>query len=118
MDEKDWYDVNVITCAAPNKSTAQKYQNVSDEENTEVLRSRIKFVLDIAKDNDVDTLILGAYGCGVFGQEAKEVAGIFKEYLCTTHARCFEKVVFAIPSGRIGNLEAFKAVWENQYRVF
>lgn len=109
---------DVITCAAPNKSTAQKYQNISDEENTEVLRSRIKFVLDIAKDNDVDTLILGAYGCGVFGQEAKEVAGIFKEYLCTTHARCFEKVVFAIPSGRIGNLEAFKAVWENQYRVF
>lgn len=55
---------DVITCAAPNKSTAQKYQNVSDEENTKVLRSRIKYVLDIAKDNYVDTLILGAYGCG------------------------------------------------------
>ena len=75
----------VITCAAPNKSAAQKYQNVSDKENTEVLRSRIRFVLDIAKYNDVDTLILGAYGCGVFGQNPKEVAEIFKECLNTTH---------------------------------
>lgn len=102
---------DVITCAAPNKSTAQKYQNVSNEENTKVLRLRIKFVLDIAKDNGVDVLILGAYGCGVFGQDAKEVAGIFKEYLETTHANCFERVIFAIPSGRIGNLEEFKTVW-------
>ena len=101
----------VITCAAPNKSTAQKYQSVSDEENTEVLRSRIKFVLDIAKDNNVDTLILGAYGCGVFGQDPKEVANIFKEYLDAEH-KCFNKVIFAIPNGRDGNLESFKEVFK------
>lgn len=101
---------DVITCAAPNRSAAQKYQNVSDEENREVLRSRIKFVLDIAKENEVDLLILGAYGCGVFGQDAREVAKIFKEYLGTTH-KCFEKVVFAIPEGRDKNLEAFESIF-------
>ena len=101
---------DVITCAAPNKSAAQKYQNVSDEENTKALRSRIKFVLDIAKDNYVDTLILGAYGCGVFGQDAREVASIFKEYLSTTHI-CFDKVVFAIPKGKDGNYQAFEEVF-------
>lgn len=101
---------NVITCAAPNRSAAQKYQNVTDEENTRVLRSRIKFVLDIAKDNGISTLILGAYGCGVFGQDAKEVAEIFKEYLSTTH-KCFEKVIFAIPRGRDKNLEEFERVF-------
>lgn len=103
---------DVITCAAPNKSAAQKYQNVSDEENTKILKSRIKFVLDIAKDNDVNTLILGAYGCGVFGQNALEVASIFKEYLNTTH-KCFRKVVFAVPNGRDKNLEAFRKVFGN-----
>lgn len=72
-------ECGVITCAAPNKSAAQKYQSVSDEENTKVLKDRIKFVLDIAKENNVKTLILGAYGCGVFGQDATEVANIFKE---------------------------------------
>lgn len=101
---------NVITCAAPNKSVAQKYQNVSDAENTSVLRQRIQFVLDIAEHNYVDTLILGVYGCGVFGQDASEVAGIFKECLSSTH-RCFKKVVFAIPEGRDGNLQAFRSVF-------
>lgn len=103
---------DVITCAAPNKSAAQKYENVSDKENTEVLQSRIKFVLDIAKDNNIDLLILGAYGCGVFGQDAKEVASIFKEYLETSH-KCFRKVVFAIPNGKDKNFEAFKMIFNH-----
>ena len=108
--ENNHVECSVITCAAPNKSTAQKYQNVSDEENTRVLRSRIKFVLYIAKINNVHTLILGAYGCGVFGQDATEVANIFKEYLTTTH-KCFDTVVFAIPSGRDGNYEKFAKIF-------
>lgn len=102
---------DVITCAAPNKSAAQKYQNVSDEENTKVLNSRIKFILNIAKENNVDTLILGAYGCGVFGQDPTEVANIFKHYLDTEFNSCFKTVVFAVPNGRDGNLEAFKKVF-------
>lgn len=101
---------DVITCAAPNKSAAQKYQNVSDETNSVALRSRISYLLDIAKENEVNTLILGAYGCGVFGQDATEVAQIFKELLRTTH-RCFNVVVFAIPKGRDGNYEKFKRVF-------
>lgn len=103
---------DVITCAAPNKSAAQKYQNVSNGENTKVLKSRIKFIFDIAKDNNVETLILGAYGCGVFGQNPTEVAMIFRECLEITHKNCFDKVVFAIPEGKDGNLEAFKKVIE------
>ena len=109
--ENSHVECNVITCAAPNKSAAQKYQNVSDKENTEVLKSRIKFVLDIAKDNNINTLILGAYGCGVFGQNPTEVAEIFKECLNTCHKNCFSKVVFAIPKGRDNNLQAFEKVF-------
>ena len=101
----------VITCAAPNKSAAQKYQNVSEKENIEVLQSRIKFVLDMAKVNNVDTLILGAYGCGVFGQSPTEVAEIFRECLNTSHKNCFSKVIFAIPKGRDNNLQAFEKVF-------
>lgn len=109
MRNQDISYCDVITCAAPNKSAAQKYQSVSDEENSRVLRSRIKFVLDIAKEQNVSTLILGAYGCGVFGQDATEVASIFKEYLTTTH-KCFDKVIFAVPKGRDGNYDKFYEV--------
>ena len=101
----------MITCAAPNKAAAQKYENVSDQANTEALKSRIQFVLDIAEKNEVKTLILGAYGCGVFGQDAKEVAGIFKEFLTTTHTS-FDTVVFAVPDGKNGNYRRFAEVFK------
>lgn len=102
---------DVITCAAPNFSAAYKYQNVTREENSEILRDRIRFVLDIARENQVNTLILGAYGCGVFGQDAREVAGIFKDYLQNDY-KCFQQVIFAIPKGKDGNYQAFAEVWE------
>lgn len=103
---------DVITCAAPNFSAAYKYQNISHKENSEVLRNRIRFVLDIARENQVNTLILGAFGCGVFGQDPREVASIFKEYLETDYKWCFEKVIFAIPKGKDGNCQAFAEVWD------
>lgn len=101
---------DVITCAAPNKSAAQKYQSVSDEENSQVLDDRIRFVLDVAKENEVKTLILGAYGCGVFGQDASEVASVFKHYLNKSYS-CFDTVIFAIPDARDGNYKKFVDVF-------
>ena len=91
-------ECDVITCAAPNITVSQKYtNNVSKEENLAILNSRIRFVLDIAAENQVDTLILGAFGCGVFGQDAEDVCRLFVKYLTSSH-RCFKKVIFAIPN--------------------
>lgn len=101
---------DVITCAAPYKAAAKKYCNVSDEENTKALESRIKFVLDIAEDNKVETLILGAYGAGVFGQDATEVAETFKDTL-EKYNYSFKNVVFAIPKGLNKNYEKFEEVF-------
>ena len=102
---------DVITCAAPNKTAAQKYCNVSDEENSKVLKERIEFVLKIAQDNGVDNLILGAYGCGVFGQDPLEVAKIFKEFLLGKY-KCFNKVIFAIPNRLEMNYRCFKRIFK------
>lgn len=98
---------DVITCAAPNKSAAQKYCNVSDKENAFVLESRIRFILSVAEEHEVKTLILGAFGCGVFGQNPQEVAMIFKKALLS-EPWGFEQVVFAIPDGKNQNLAAFR----------
>lgn len=96
---------DVLTVAAPNYS---KYQ-VSKEENSKALYSRIKFVLDIANDNNISTLILGAYGCGVFNQDPMEVANIFKELINNYN---FKNVIFAIPnSNRNNNFKGFKEVF-------
>lgn len=89
---------DVITCAAPNISPSRKYgYGISEAENSVALDSRIKFVLSIAADQKVDTFILGAFGCGVFGQDATEVAQTFKKYL-STDFKAFKQVVFAIPT--------------------
>lgn len=111
FQEENSVSCDVITCAAPNKHAAQKYSKVSDKENSDVLKLRIKFILDIAKENQVDTLILGAYGCGVFGQLPMEVAFIFKDYFRTDYEGCFKKVVFAIPDGKNNNYVTFRKVF-------
>lgn len=105
---------DVITCAAPNITPAKKYGwKVTDEDNSAALDSRINFILKIAVENNVETLILGAYGCGVFGQDATEVARIFMKYLHGDYNRLFKKVVFAIPQGiNDYNYEKFESVLE------
>lgn len=104
---------DVLTCAAPNKTAAQKYCKVSDEENTRWLRSRIDFVLGIAAKHKPDVLILGAYGCGVFGQNPTEVAAIFKDFLYGKFFGEFKKVIFAIPDKSGVNYQAFNKIFNN-----
>ena len=100
---------DVITCAAPNKSAAQKYTGVSDAENSAALKERIHFLLQVAALSGAEVLILGAYGCGVFGQDPEEVAAIFKDEL---EMFTFKEAVFAIiKSDRDNNYEAFEGVF-------
>lgn len=103
------FKADVITCACPNKKAAQEYCEVTNEENYEVLKQRIGFVLKMAAINRVDTLILGAFGCGVFGQDPIEVATIFKEYL-DKYPFVFDKVIFAIPNKESANYLAFNEI--------
>lgn len=97
---------SVITVPAPNKSVMLKYGNFTEEENAKALLHRVKLVVDIAEENNVKTLILGAFGCGVFKQDPVEVATLFKKVL---RGSSFKKVVFAIPRG--ANYNAFKEIF-------
>lgn len=104
---------DVITCAAPNISAARKYCMIYDDENHDVLYKRIRFVLQVAEDQKVDTLILGAFGCGVFGQKPTEVAAAFKEFL--SKGSSISRVIFAIPDGKNGNLAAFREIMTDSH---
>lgn len=96
-DEEVYSDV--ITCTAPNKYAAQKYCNKSEFDCNSVMRDRIHFVLDIAKEHNPYNLILGAWGCGVFGNDAEFVANSFKKELEEYYTDTFENIIFAIPGG-------------------
>lgn len=105
----DSVECDVITCAAPNFSAASKYCNISREENATVLESRIKFILYLAATQQVDTLILGAFGSGVFGQDAKEVAEITMNLL-RHYDGVFKEVIFAVIDEKSVNYRAFNNV--------
>lgn len=108
---------NVITCAAPNWREIKKTINDVDLFhqklkatstailNKQTLKNRIEFMFNIAIDNDCDNLILGAWGCGVFQQDPKEVATLFKDFL-TLYT--FKKVIIAIPDD--ANMDKFKEI--------
>lgn len=105
---------DIITCAAPNKKKAMSgLSKITEKDNYAALASRIRFILDIAEDQGVDTLILGAFGCGVFGQNPHEVAEVFKK-LILSGMYGFEKIIFAIPCDTTENLNAFRSVINNQ----
>ena len=99
---------DVIVVAAPNARRARENYHVEDQTLTIAMRDRIRFVLAIADELGHDKLILGAYGCGVFGWDAAEVARIFREELAKgTHVA--SQVTFAIPRARFDeNLAKFE----------
>ena len=107
MNKKDRM-FDVITAAAPNKGVAQKYQNVSDQECSAAMRERIRHVLLAAINNNVDVLILGAFGCGVFKNDPHEVAEIFREELIG----CPFTAIFAIPGEKY---KIFRDVFSDGY---
>lgn len=110
MSETGNVKCDVITCASPNWGAARR-NGVSRSENTKVLKERIEFVLKVAALHDVDTLILGAWGCGVFKQNPNEVAVLFQNAL--QKYPYFSKVIFAVPRGI--NFDSFKSVfWLNK----
>lgn len=102
---------DVITCAAPNYSTASYYYNVDKKTNSKHLRSRIRFILSCLSDKDLDTIVLGAFGCGVFGQDPTEVASIFIEEIKNVfHSNRKTKFVFAIIDANSDNYQLFSKV--------
>ena len=115
---KGYEKADIITCAAPNKTSAMKYYNISEMENWSSLKNRIEFVIDIANFQTIihhkygsKSLILGAFGCGVFGQDPLQVAKHFLTAINNHNLvwNIFDYIVFAIPKGY--NYEVFKEVF-------
>lgn len=100
QSEKKGRRFDVITCAAPNKKTAQRYNGVSDGEVEQAMYHRIDSILYTAWKEGAEVLILGAFGCGVFGNDLSSVSSQFKELLSGKYRGCFRRAVFAVPDER------------------
>lgn len=107
--------IDIITSPAPNKGAMLQHNRIQELELLEdVFRKRINKILGLALHQNVECLILGAWGCGVFRNETEEVARLFKEVINENYANKFKKIVFAIydQSANKNNFNKFKTAFE------
>lgn len=89
--------MNVITMAAPYAKTVRRYRPYLENRIYPALKARCQRVLEIAASNKQEVLILGAFGCGVFGNNLDDLIEIWYELLNNDFKDVFKKVIFAVP---------------------
>jgi uncharacterized protein (TIGR02452 family) len=88
--------VSILTSPAPNAGEARQ-RGESGAAIRTALHRRAEHVLRVAAHHGHRTLVLGAWGCGVFRNDPEEVAGIFADHLASPRfERAFARVVFAV----------------------
>ena len=107
------FKISVLTAPAANRRVVEENEPGRLSEVRPTMDERIKKVLLVAADRDHGKLVLGAWGCGVFGNDPEVVASLFEKYLKPekTFFGTFEKVTFAILDSPEGNTyDTFKRI--------
>lgn len=90
------FETAVITSPAVNVNVALR-SGFTQEQIDRAMLERIRRIIKIAAIYEYDNIILGAWGCGVFGNEPKKVASMFKQVLVNEFYRvCFKNIEFAV----------------------
>lgn len=111
----------VLTCAAP---IAHERGDMSNSDYEALLYERIRRILAVAAHYRYNYLVLGAWGCGAFGNDAKLVAALFKrafrEFRCgdRTASDLFHSVVFAVRSNVNEPTYNFKAFQDHFWHFY
>ena len=79
----------------------------------ETFLRRIRILLCAAAKYGYRNLVLGAWGCGAFGNKPEDVAGHFRQVILDEkYGTCFDEICFAIYGKEDGkNLSAFRSVF-------
>jgi uncharacterized protein (TIGR02452 family) len=88
------YPVSFLTAAAPNRGAVERNQPERAAGIPAILHRRAARVLAVAAAHGHRRLVLGAWGCGVFGNDPVTVAAAFRSALQDN--RYFDHVVFAV----------------------
>jgi uncharacterized protein (TIGR02452 family) len=105
------YPVTFITSAAPNAGAVARNEPAEVAEIPVALRRRAELVLALAARSGCESLVLGAWGCGVFRNDPEMVAATFAELLAPdgVWARHFQRVAFAVlDTADRGTFESFR----------
>lgn len=105
LPEEDWYNVDVITCAAPNlrgnpsnaynRGDGDMRTKVSDEELLQIHDKRLRRILNVAVLQEEEVVILGAFGCGAF-MNNPDVVALAAKNVMKDYVRAFKIIEFAV----------------------
>jgi len=119
---EDSFVVSVVTCAAP--IAPLRFEENKEAEYYELFYRRICTILTCAAHWGYTDLVLGAFGCGAFGNDGKIVSDLFyralREFDCDglRAEHFFRRIEFAVldRSGRKYNLNEFCRNFTDYYR--
>lgn len=114
------YQVSYLTSPAPNAGALARHEPAALGEVEGLLTERAGRVLAVAAHHGVRTLVLGAWGCGVFRNDPATVARVFRGHLVDggVFEGRFTRVVFAVYDTTSGKptLAAFRATFKDLAR--
>ena len=113
--------VAVLTCAAPNLMMGN--QGLTEKQLEDLLYQRIQGIIAMAASLNYNKLVLGAWGCGAFRNDANMVAKLFhkafKTFQCGYRkaSTLFDQVTFAVldRSSELYNYNSFNNAFIDYY---
>lgn len=110
------YQVAFLTSPAPNAGVIARDRPANVAALPDLLAARAVRVLAVAAHHKCRTLVLGAWGCGVFRNDPAQVAAAFRRNLSAggSFEGAFERIVFAVLDKTASqlNLTAFRTAFD------
>jgi len=90
------YECAFLTSPAVNANGVRKYVPKKMSDIKPVMHKRIIKLLAVAHKHGHESLVLGAWGCGAFGNDGQLISNIFKDILMNNFPGIFKQIIFAI----------------------
>ncbi|AQX11856.1 TIGR02452 family protein [Elizabethkingia meningoseptica] len=101
---------NFITSAAVNAGVVKQREPDKVTQINEAMKERIDKMLALALEKKNETLILGAWGCGVFRNTPQDIAQLFSLHLKGKYKNKFKRIVFAVLTKNEVTLQLFEDI--------
>jgi uncharacterized protein (TIGR02452 family) len=105
---------NVLTAPAVNAGAYYKNERGNKTTVLAIMEQRIRYILNIFASKGDHTIILGAYGCGVFGNDVVDIANIFRKLLVDAGMeKHFKHIIFAVYDSSGQQFNVFQRLFGN-----
>lgn len=105
--------ITIVTSPAVNAGVIKRDEGGSTEKVIPVMKVRIEKLLALCLHRKHTTLVLGAWGCGVFRNDPEMIAGLFRDALAGPFANQFQRVVFAVKTDKEEIIDPFRKRFGN-----